>query len=56
MSRHQARLRAAAAAASMYEKSYVYPSATSVAWYAKISVSFHERFALHLVLHTRVHS
>ncbi|XP_028764621.1 ERAD-associated E3 ubiquitin-protein ligase HRD1B isoform X2 [Neltuma alba] len=30
LSRHQARLQAAAAAASMYEKSYVYPSATSL--------------------------
>ncbi|KAF7836519.1 ERAD-associated E3 ubiquitin-protein ligase HRD1B-like isoform X1 [Senna tora] len=30
LSRHQARLRAAAAAASIYEKSYVYPSATSL--------------------------
>ncbi|OIV99631.1 hypothetical protein TanjilG_17441 [Lupinus angustifolius] len=30
-SRHQARLQAAAAAASIYEKSYVYPSATSLA-------------------------
>ncbi|KAK7253126.1 hypothetical protein RIF29_37578 [Crotalaria pallida] len=29
LSRHQARLQAAAAAASIYEKSYVYPSATS---------------------------
>ncbi|OIW05582.1 hypothetical protein TanjilG_23368 [Lupinus angustifolius] len=31
LNRHQARLQAAAAAASMYEKSYVYPSATSLA-------------------------
>ncbi|KAE9620232.1 putative transcription factor C2H2 family [Lupinus albus] len=31
LSRHQARLQAAAAAASIYEKSYVYPSATSLA-------------------------
>ncbi|XP_027360440.1 ERAD-associated E3 ubiquitin-protein ligase HRD1B-like isoform X1 [Abrus precatorius] len=31
LSRHQARLQAAAAAASIYEKSYVYPSATSFA-------------------------
>ncbi|XP_061369442.1 ERAD-associated E3 ubiquitin-protein ligase HRD1B-like [Gastrolobium bilobum] len=30
LSRHQARLQAAAAAASIYEKSYVYPSATSL--------------------------
>ncbi|PNX74659.1 E3 ubiquitin-protein ligase synoviolin-like protein, partial [Trifolium pratense] len=33
LSRHQARLQAAAAAASIYEKSYVYPSATSFVRY-----------------------
>ncbi|KAJ7949860.1 E3 ubiquitin ligase [Quillaja saponaria] len=32
LSRHQARLQAAAAAASIYEKSYVYPSANSLVW------------------------
>lgn len=37
LSQHQARLRAAAAAASIYEKSYVYPSATSFVWYGDIS-------------------
>lgn len=30
---HQARIQAAAAAASLYEKSFVYPSANSPAWY-----------------------
>lgn len=33
LSRHQARLQAAAAAASIYEKSYVYPSMNSFVWY-----------------------
>jgi len=33
LSRHQARLQAAAAAASIYEKSYVYPPATSFVRY-----------------------
>ncbi|XP_062093216.1 ERAD-associated E3 ubiquitin-protein ligase HRD1B-like [Humulus lupulus] len=33
LSQHQARLQAAAAAASIYEKSYVYPSANTSAWY-----------------------
>ncbi|XP_060964577.1 ERAD-associated E3 ubiquitin-protein ligase HRD1B [Cannabis sativa] len=33
LSQHQARLQAAAAAASIYEKSYVYPSANTPAWY-----------------------
>ncbi|KAK8695539.1 hypothetical protein V6N13_000692 [Hibiscus sabdariffa] len=32
LSRHQARLQAAAAAASIYEKSYVYPSANTLVW------------------------
>lgn len=32
LSQHQARLRAAAAAASIYEKSYVYPSANTLVW------------------------
>ncbi|GAA0141841.1 ubiquitin-protein ligase [Lithospermum erythrorhizon] len=32
ISQHQRRLQAAAAAASIYEKSFVYPSANSVAW------------------------
>ncbi|KAI4322031.1 hypothetical protein L6164_021758 [Bauhinia variegata] len=32
LSQHQARLQAAAAAASIYEKSYVYPSASSLVW------------------------
>ncbi|WCJ27802.1 ERAD-associated E3 ubiquitin-protein ligase HRD1A [Euphorbia peplus] len=32
LSRHQARLQAAAAAASVYEKSFVYPSANTSAW------------------------
>ncbi|XP_059667387.1 ERAD-associated E3 ubiquitin-protein ligase HRD1B-like isoform X2 [Cornus florida] len=32
ISQHQARLQAAAAAASIYEKSYVYPSASTLAW------------------------
>jgi hypothetical protein len=35
LSRHQARLQAAAAAAAIYEKSYVYPSATSFVRYGK---------------------
>lgn len=30
---HQARIQAAAAAASVYEKSFVYPSANTLAWY-----------------------
>lgn len=34
LSHHQARVRAAAAAASIYEKSYVYPFASTLAWYA----------------------
>ncbi|KAM5557917.1 ERAD-associated E3 ubiquitin-protein ligase HRD1B [Rosa sericea] len=34
MSHHEARLRAAAAAASIYEKSYVYPSANRLVWSA----------------------
>lgn len=33
LSHHQARLQAAAAAASIYEKSFVYPSANTVVWY-----------------------
>lgn len=33
MSQHQARLQAAAAAASIYEKSYAYPSANTLVWY-----------------------
>ena len=33
LSQHQARLQAAAAAASIYEKSYVYPSANTLVWY-----------------------
>ncbi|KAI4295302.1 hypothetical protein L6164_035363 [Bauhinia variegata] len=32
LSQHQARLQTAAAAASIYEKSYVYPSASSLVW------------------------
>ncbi|XP_041014792.1 ERAD-associated E3 ubiquitin-protein ligase HRD1B-like [Juglans microcarpa x Juglans regia] len=32
LSQHQARLQAAAAAASIYEKSYVYPSANTLVW------------------------
>ncbi|KAL4296546.1 hypothetical protein GQ457_12G026870 [Hibiscus cannabinus] len=32
LTRHQARLQAAAAAASIYEKSYVYPSANTLVW------------------------
>ncbi|KAE8692972.1 ERAD-associated E3 ubiquitin-protein ligase HRD1A [Hibiscus syriacus] len=32
LTRHQARLQAAAAAASIYEKSYVYPSANAMVW------------------------
>lgn len=32
LSRHQARVRAAAAAASIYEKSYVYPFASTLVW------------------------
>lgn len=32
LSRHQARIRAAAAAASIYEKSYVYPSPSTLVW------------------------
>lgn len=34
VSHHQARLQAAAAAAAIYERSYVYPSANAVVWYA----------------------
>ena len=33
LSHHQARVRAAAAAASIYEKSYVYPCASTLVWY-----------------------
>lgn len=36
LSRHHARLQAAASAASMYGKSMVYPSAKTVAWYVFI--------------------
>lgn len=36
LSRHHARLQAAASAASMYGKSMVYPSANTVAWYVVI--------------------
>lgn len=36
LSRHHARLQAAASAASMYGKSMVYPSANTVAWYVLI--------------------
>lgn len=35
ISQHQARLQAAAAAASIYEKSFVYPSPSTLAWYAQ---------------------
>lgn len=34
ISQHQARLKAAAAAASIYERSFVYPSANTLVWYA----------------------
>ena len=34
ISQHQARLQAAASAASMYQKSFVYPSPSTLAWYA----------------------
>lgn len=34
LSHHQARVQAAAAAASIYEKSYVYPFANTLAWYS----------------------
>ena len=33
VSQHQARLQAAAMAASIYEKSYVYPYANTILWY-----------------------
>ena len=36
LGQHQARLQAAAAAASIYEKSYVYPSANTLVWYAPL--------------------
>lgn len=45
LSRQEARLRAAAAAASIYEKSFVYPSANRFTWYSRLLIYF-------LVLHT----
>lgn len=36
LSRHHARLQAAASAAAMYGKSMVYPSANTIAWYVLI--------------------
>ncbi|GMY06398.1 ERAD-associated E3 ubiquitin-protein ligase HRD1B-like [Fagus crenata] len=38
LSQHQARLRAAAAAASISEKSYVYPSTNTLVWSAGYAV------------------
>lgn len=37
LSQHQKRLQAAAAAASIYERSYVYPSANTLVWYVSLS-------------------
>lgn len=34
ISRHQKRVQAAAAAASIYQKSFVYPSPSTLTWYA----------------------
>lgn len=36
LSQHRRRLQAAAAAASVYEKSFVYPSPSTLVWYAHI--------------------
>lgn len=37
ISRHQKRVQAAAAAASIYQKSFVYPSPSSLPWYIRAS-------------------
>jgi len=47
LSQHQARLQAAAAAASIYEKSYVYPSANSLVWYAPLCYIFNHLVCWH---------
>lgn len=47
LSQHQARLQAAAAAASIYEKSYVYPSANTLVWYASLCYDFNHLVCLH---------
>ena len=43
LSHHQARVRAAVAAASVYEKSYVYPCASTLVWYAFLLQTSHTR-------------
>jgi hypothetical protein len=48
LSQHQAKLRAAATAASIYEKSYVYPSANTLVWYVPLCHDFNHLVYFHV--------
>lgn len=53
LTRQQARIQAAAAAASIYEKSYVYPSANTFVWY--VPCMFMEMLKLFMFILLQIH-
>lgn len=46
ISQHQARLQAAASAASIYQKSFVYPSPSTLLWYTFSSTAYYSWYLI----------